>query len=454
MQAPCVIVNPFDRPNLFLGARRVTPAEKSADAAALIEPGTSAIVYVGRQADAEAVAKNLTEAGIPAVPYHGGMDRRARAANQDRWIRGSARVVVGTVAFGMGIDKPDVRTVIHLALPSSVEAYYQEIGRAGRDGRPARCWLLHSPGDASLQRWFIERRYPTEAEIRLAHDSLLTGLPLSRRDMPPEKLTVARQWLLERGFLGPGATLPDRLDLSDIRVRREGDLSRLLAMQAWAEARRCRRAILLRYFGEKFPPDLDCRNCDVCNGSARAEHPQARSLGLYTGRRDPDEDAIRAALRSALADLAPKGISRRVLEDILEGTLKRPERAQSRGGSHRGALGGLARARLTHTEEAMVEEGGLDAVPGPRPRLAPSAGPRIVVPPELAIPALLAVRDQPGRLTRTRAARLLGGDVAGAAERLEVLARAGYLSVDGEAKLRLTEKGAEAVRAAELRGAI
>ncbi|MCC6741145.1 MAG: RecQ family ATP-dependent DNA helicase [Planctomycetia bacterium] len=456
LRSPCVIVNPFDRPNLFLGARRVSEERKVEEAARLLGADGAAIVYVGRQKDAVAVAAQLRKRGISAVPYHGGMPAADRARSQDDWIRGRARVVVGTVAFGMGIDKPDVRSVVHLHMPGSLESLYQEIGRAGRDGAPSRCWLLHSPRDSSLHHFFIERRYPSESEIRLVHARLAAGEPPPPpAELPPEKWSCARAWLIGRGLLGPSgppSPLPVALDLEDLRGRRAADLARLESMVDWTAIRRCRRAALLRYFGERAPEDLDCRNCDVC-GERGSAHGQAREFGMYAGRRDGDDDAVRAALLAAVAELGPRGITRAALEQVLAGRARPAARRGLHRSPHLGALEGLGPRRLAETRQALVEEGAVDAVPGPRSTWAAS-GPRPVVPVGEAMRVLVLVAASPGRLSRTAAARRLGGDVAAWAERLELLARSGYLDVDRDARLTLTARGIEAMEASRRRGAV
>ncbi len=453
LRSPCLIVNPFDRPNLFLGAREVREEEKVRSAARVLGPEGAAIVYVGRKKDTVEVARQLSALGIPSVPYHGGMDRGDRSRNQDAWIRGKARVVVGTVAFGMGIDKPDVRAVVHLHLPGSLEAYYQEIGRAGRDGAPARCWLLHSRTDSSLHRWFIERRYPSEAEIRIVHGRIERGEGApSNEEAGAEKWPCARAWLMERGFVsadGRTSPLPDTLDLALLAERKAADLARLAAVEDWAEGARCRRGALLRYFGERPPVDLDCRNCDACKRDG-ADHAQARELGVYAGRRDPDDEAVRAAVIAAVEDLGPRGISRSVLDQILAGRAKPAARQGLHRRPHLGALEGLPPRRLAETKKALVEEAVVDAIPGPRSAYVP-AGPRPVVPHAEALPILLLVASNPARLTRTAAARRLGGSASAWSERMELLARAGYLDADGEARLVLTPKGMEAVELSERR---
>jgi ATP-dependent DNA helicase RecQ len=454
MRSPCVIVNPFDRPNLRLTATECPEREKVAEAAQVVGEEGAAIVYVGRQVDAMRVAGELVKRGVAAVPYHGGMKREERAANQDRWIRGEARVVVGTVAFGMGIDKPDVRAVIHLALPASLEALYQEIGRAGRDGEPASCELFWNPRDVSLHRWHIANRYPSQFEVRRAWECFQRGETPPEDEIARAKLPAIRAWLSQAGVLREDAwvgDLPRELDFSASDARKRADEARLDSVLNWARTTRCRRATLLRYFGETPRTDMDCRNCDACAEAGRPAQRQAGELGVYRGRRDRDEDAIRHALRAAVREAAAGGIDREGLGRILAGT-RRPGGAQQSRSPHFGALSGISRRRREETLEAMIEEEEVDVVPGPRAAVVPASA-RETVPRSQALAVMRLLASRPADLTRTAAARLLGADALPVwAGRLEALARAGYVNTDPAGRLRLTEKGEEAVRLATLRG--
>jgi ATP-dependent DNA helicase RecQ len=160
-------------------------------------PNESGIVYCASRKSTDALAEKLTKDGIKALPYHAGMQPRERTRNQEAFLRDDAHVITATIAFGMGINKPNVRFVIHHDLPKNIEGYYQETGRAGRDGLPSECVLLFSVGDVVKQRRFIEEK--SESEQHIAHEQLRT-------------------------------------------------------MIAYAETRHCRRATLLRYFGESWPP--------------------------------------------------------------------------------------------------------------------------------------------------------------------------------------------------------
>ncbi len=205
--APRSFLHGFDRPNIHLAfAAKDSPRRQILDFAAA-RRGQSGIVYCGTRAKTETLARALTEDGHSACHYHGGMEAEDRRIVETRFSREDGLIVVATIAFGMGIDKPDVRWVAHADLPKSIEAYYQEIGRAGRDGAPAETMTLFGPEDIRLRRAQIDE-----------------GLA------PPE--------------------------------RRAADHARLNALLGLAEALGCRRKALLAYFGEESD---DCGNCDLCD---------------------------------------------------------------------------------------------------------------------------------------------------------------------------------------------
>ena len=177
----------FDRPNLAFAVARPAPHEKRRLLVeALRRDGAlPAIVYAGTRAGSEDLAAMLTDAlGEQALPYHAGLDRERRAAVQRRFLRDDVRVVVATNAFGMGVDKPNVRTVLHASVPSSLEAYYQEAGRAGRDGAPARALLLAENRDKALHVHFIR-----SDEIDEKHPAL-SGWVLDERGLIRRHINV------------------------------------------------------------------------------------------------------------------------------------------------------------------------------------------------------------------------------------------------------------------------
>ncbi|MBO6895996.1 MAG: DNA helicase RecQ [Shimia sp.] len=205
--APETFLHGFDRPNLHLAFAAKDNPRKQVLQFAAARKGQSGIVYCGTRAKTETLAKALQDEGHLALHYHGGMDPQERRDTEVRFQREDGLIVVATVAFGMGVDKPDIRWVAHADLPKSIEAYYQEIGRAGRDGAPAETLTLFGPDDIRLRRSQIDE-----------------GLA------PPE--------------------------------RRAADHARLNALLGLAEALECRRTNLLQYFGET---DVTCGKCDLCD---------------------------------------------------------------------------------------------------------------------------------------------------------------------------------------------
>jgi ATP-dependent DNA helicase RecQ len=220
---PRVVVAGFDRPNIALSVRPVSgDIEKHELLPQLVGPGR-ALVYASTRRKAEAAAETLKEAGVDAAAYHAGLADADRSRVQERFTAGSLRVVCATNAFGMGIDRPDVETVVHFDIPGSLEAYYQEIGRAGRDGRPATATLLWNYVDVKTREFLIDRENEEEGE----------------RDRPrPDPAEVAR-----------------RKDLDHRKLRR---------IVAYADTSGCLRATILRYFGDAAArePCGSCGNCE------------------------------------------------------------------------------------------------------------------------------------------------------------------------------------------------
>jgi ATP-dependent DNA helicase RecQ len=301
MRDPELLVRGFDRSNIWLGVERFHDA--GAKHRALVEaiaaepkPG---IVYAATRRLAEDLAADLRDAGVAAVHYHGGMRKKERLEAQERFMGDEVEVVVATTAFGMGVDKPNVRFVFHSEPSDSVDSYYQEVGRAGRDGEPARAVLFHRSEDLGLRRFFAGGGQVDEEQIRVVAETVrehAKPVPAAElreeTDLSQSKLTTAVTRLEDVGavrVLASGEVAPtgvaDALDekvdeaVSDQGHREEFDRSRVQMMGGYADATTCRREFVLTYFGERFdPPCGRCDNCDaglVTAAAASTDRPYA-----------------------------------------------------------------------------------------------------------------------------------------------------------------------------------
>lgn len=283
------VIRGFDRPNIALEVRRFAdePAKRRALVADAAGRDGLGLVYVATRRDATAYAKELAEAGLRAEAYHAGMKASERERVHTLFAEDGADVVVATSAFGMGIDKPDVRYVLHSAPPESPDSYYQEIGRAGRDGERAAAVLYYRSEDLGLRRFFAAGR-PDEAMLHriatLLHEHGGTVQPRAVREtlhIGASKLTGLVNLLQhadaieldDRGALHyaergpePERAVAEALEFDE--NRRKVDDSRIDMMRGYAETAGCRRRYLLEYFGETHPGH--CANCDRCVAGADA----------------------------------------------------------------------------------------------------------------------------------------------------------------------------------------
>src|SRR5829696_7413379 len=303
MRDPAVFVRGFDRPNIWLGVERFREEEQKRRA--LIErvseepkPG---IVYAATRRGAEEYAAEFRDAGVDALAYHGGMNKGDRSRAQERFMDDDVEVIVATTAFGMGVDKPNVRFVFHLEVADSVDSHYQEVGRAGRDGEPARAILFYRPEDLGLRRFFAGSGQVDLEEIQRVADAVeehpgpIDAVELrDETELSQSKLTTAVSRLEDAGAIEVradgeiAAASPSGPPVNADEVvtraaeaqddREQFDRSRVEMMRTYAELRDgCRRDFVLNYFGEAFTPP--CGRCDNCDegrvGAPPADAPYA-----------------------------------------------------------------------------------------------------------------------------------------------------------------------------------
>jgi ATP-dependent DNA helicase RecQ len=281
-----VVHTGFYRPNLHLSVVPTPDEEQRIQGVIdlLRKEQGSGIVYVATVKALTDLEERLAAEGFRVAGYHGRMKAADRAANQDRFMSGEVPIMVATNAFGLGIDKPDTRFVIHAHVPGTIEAFYQEFGRAGRDGDLARCTLMFREDDLKLHRFFQSGRYPSAEDLVNAHHALkrLAETP-PRLDelqaispLPKTRLKVALNFFRGRGILRedlsgrflllqPDLTLDDMTRLARAYEERdEQDQVRLRRLVEYAETRNCRWQYLLDYFGRDDESTEPCGHCDNC----------------------------------------------------------------------------------------------------------------------------------------------------------------------------------------------
>jgi ATP-dependent DNA helicase RecQ len=290
LKDPITIVRGFDRPNLAWSV--IDAPERRAKDMLLLrllraQTDGMSIVYAPTRKSVDALADLIHRAGMSATAYHAGMNGADRARVQDAFMREEFRTVVATTAFGMGIDKPNVRLVAHHTMSGSLEAYYQEAGRASRDGAPGRCVLLYAPGDRQIHEFMIDQTHPSREMIETvlaivrrergvrAHDvaQQVARLTATAPKQAESVLRVLRKQNAIRDDEAGQLVLDQPPDWTIALGRRRHELGRLDAMDGYARTAACRRGFVLRYFGD---PDAmeHCGNCDNCirNGIVRSRH--------------------------------------------------------------------------------------------------------------------------------------------------------------------------------------
>ncbi|MBV8245910.1 MAG: ATP-dependent DNA helicase RecQ [Candidatus Eremiobacteraeota bacterium] len=294
------IVKGFDRPNLVYGVRR---AENESDKLKILRSlfagekleGTG-IIYTATIKNALEVQRYLHDSlNVPAAVYHSKLQKQDRISVHELFMDEAIRAVVATNAFGLGIDKPNIRFVVHFDLPGSVEAYTQEAGRAGRDGLPSQCLLIYRMSDTRVQNYFLTGKYPDVEEVQKVFGTLeyfasqeggvsLTDLRKISQ-LPLTKLKVILALLKKSGFIQmtsrskyglTDAALKNRdlvLNLANYETKKSYDQSKLAMMLQYAETTGCRRRFILNYFGE----DFEAQNCGACDNCLRGSTETSES---------------------------------------------------------------------------------------------------------------------------------------------------------------------------------
>jgi ATP-dependent DNA helicase RecQ len=309
MRDPKVIVRGFDRPNIHLAVEhhREEKHKREALIERALELEGAGIVYVATRRLADELAEQLRERGAAAAAYHAGLTRKHRDEVQESFMEDELRVVVATTAFGMGVDKPNIRFVLHHDPSDSVDSYYQEIGRAGRDGEPARAILFYRPEDIGIRRFFAAGgQVDGETLERVATLVRVAGHAVDPTELQEEAHTSASKLasaitrledvgavhVLADGRVEPEPMLEDELEQAVELAEREEeqrgsfDRSRVEMMRGYAEHEHCRRAFILSYFGE--PHDGECGNCD--NDDAGHGSPPAGERPFELGSRVTHRD--------------------------------------------------------------------------------------------------------------------------------------------------------------------
>lgn len=356
LSRPARFIHGFRRDNIAIEVVEIGPSNRTSLVSKLLSDSAHrpAIVYTPTRKQAEAVAHDLRNDrrdSVAAEPYHAGLDSERRRRVQQEFLAGKVEVMVATIAFGMGIDKPDIRSVIHTALPGSLEAYYQEIGRAGRDALPSRAILMHSYADRYTHDFFFERDYP---------DPLVLEQIFARlRPEPQEKNALQRSLrfdadvfdkALEKLWIHGGAVVDYAENVcrghdhwrDSYTAQGEHKRAQIDQVIRYAESNQCRMASLVRHFGDVSDAETSCGICDFC---APAECAAQQFRGATELERKVVLEVVNALQSAGMkstgklhSDLYPdKALSRDDFEDVL---------------------GAMARAGLVRLTDAVFEKDG------------------------------------------------------------------------------------------------
>ena len=346
MRNPVEFVAGFARQNLSFRVRK-TPrdSDKLEALERLVRRHKTGIVYCATRKSVDAVASKIEDFAAPLIRYHGGLNDSERSTVQDAFMSGQANIVVATNAFGMGIDRPDIRFVCHYEMPGSVEAYYQEGGRAGRDGLPAVCEMLFSYADKRVQDFFIEGVNPSKALIAETYDLLSTAanqtqeVHLSIDDLTerfPQKVNpmavgtalsiLSKQGWIERFDIPGQRTRGTRIvrlgrhgsdlpiDAASLARKAARDEERLKSVIDFAYSKTCRQRWILDYFGETNSEN--CKRCDCCQ-NRKQEAARELSTDEWTLVRMALSGVARMSSRQASGEWSPRFGKRKIIQCLM-----------------------------------------------------------------------------------------------------------------------------------------
>jgi len=308
LRDPVEVVRGFDRPNIHLAVEQ-HHAEKQKLRALVEEVARGerpAIVYTATRRHGEQLAGEFRAAGVSALPYHAGLHRHEREATQTAFMEDDIEVVVATIAFGMGVDKPNVRAVIHAEISDSVDAYYQEIGRGGRDGEPARAVLFYRPEDVGLRRFFagagqlaVDEALAIAETVEDADGPLDAHTLHEATGLSETKIVAALGRLADVGFVtllpdgevkkaGDAVAIDDAAEAAAAaqHSRKEYERTRVEMVRGYAETSGCRREYILNYFGEAF--EAPCGNCDNCEAGLTHADTRKHPFAVGSSVRHPE----------------------------------------------------------------------------------------------------------------------------------------------------------------------
>ncbi len=363
LKQPQILVGSFDRPNLTFSVHPANTGALKLEVLRLLRkkfPGPC-IVYCSTRKATEEVASKLG-----ALAYHAGLSDNTRSSVQDQFLSGEAEVICATVAFGMGIDKPDVRLVVHYQMPGTLEAYYQEAGRAGRDVQPAHAALLYSASDMMTRKYLIEQNYPPEKIVK----AVLEGIKknpgtaseiLERLGLDSTPTNVAIKVLFDGGqvTLEDGLYVPQNvrapIDMTRMFARKRFELNAMEKVVGYASTQGCRRALLVGHFGERMTP---CGHCDRC----KPEIGNVQIVQHHSPGRGTFLETLDSQGRTAITSLVQRRmLTPRLCVQMLSGSKSKVIEAAGLGSDP--SFGILKKYTLSELEglvDAMQKDGSLE----------------------------------------------------------------------------------------------